>query len=111
MKLLLLLMLVVSLFGCDNPEINIKPKGVPDTAFWVGGSDGGVYINIKQNKKIKNKFYTEIYFDSTGEIWYEGWLYYSGDKSLNIKDKSIYSFWDGDILYLVNNETLVKNPK
>jgi hypothetical protein len=112
MKTLLSLVLLFFLIACKpnvSLDSNIKPNGVPESAFWVGGADGGVYIDII--KKSKNEYYSKIYFDTTGEVWYEGILHYSGTQELEITNKNIYSFWDGDILYLVNNEYLTSNKK
>lgn len=114
MRVLLVLLLVFSLVACDSTDTygpKIKPSNIPDTAFWVGGADGGAYIEIKPNKEVRNKYYAKIYFDSTGEIWYEGWLIYSGKETLNINDKNIYSLWDGDTLYLVDNKFLTIEEK
>jgi hypothetical protein len=110
MKTLLSLALLFFLTACEpisSFEPNTKPDGVPESAFWVGGADGGVYIDI--SKQSKQEYYSKIYFDTTGEIWYEGVLHYSGEKELDISNKNIYSFWDGDNLHLVNNEYLTSS--
>lgn len=114
MKTLSFLLIMFLLTACnpvDTYEPENRPDSTPETAFWIGGADGGVYIDINTYDISKKKYYVKIYFDSTGELWFEGVLVYSGKENLNITDKNIYSFWDGDTLYLVNNETLITEKK
>lgn len=112
MKILLTITLLFFLSACDsnkNHEPPNKPGSVSESAFWVGGADGGAYIEI--NKKSTHEYYAKIYFDATGEIWYEGVLNYSGDDEIDVNNKKVFSFWDGDTLYLVNNKQLTTEKK
>lgn len=48
-----------------------RVSGVPETACWHGGPDGGVWINV-DTTNIINQFNIQCYFDSTGELWGKG---------------------------------------
>lgn len=104
-------LIILSACEVNYPEIQAppKPSSVPETALWVGGPDGGVFLDI--SKITQQKYSGSIYFDSTGEIWFQGEFKYTGDNSFDVSAKASYSFWDGDELFLTNNEKLTAiNP-
>ena len=107
MKIILSIAFILFLSACEpqsSYEPESRPSSVPEQALWIGGADGGIYLEI--SKTSDSTYYSKIYFDSTGEIWFEGNLTYEGNKALEITNPEIFSFWDGDSLYLVNNEKL-----
>lgn len=110
-----MIIFIIVLMGCEITRDNVelkppkKPAGVPKEAIWSGGLDGGVFILIKKDKNSPPNIYlAEIYFDSTGEIWYKGRMSMepSEKPSFDYKNKEVYSGWDGDILYLRDGRML-----
>ncbi|MFL1485868.1 hypothetical protein [Marinobacter sp. LN3S78] len=106
MKTVLVVMLIFMLSACDvvpvsDPE---KPATVPESAFWVGGDDGGVFVTVSK----KGESYQGTIYWQDGEIWYEGPLEFSGEKGKepDIDDPEIYMGWDGDDLLLQGGEAL-----
>ena len=108
-----LIWFLITLFFVSSCELKYdtvppppKPKSVPESAFWVGGHNGGVFVSIFKEKNSKLYFGT-IYFDTNGEIWYQGKFQYTGNASFNVVDKSLYTGWDGDFLFLSNGKKLI----
>ena len=99
------LLLIFSLFACDQVSSfePVRPDNVPVTSVWVGGSDGGVFANINENN---GNYFGVIYFDGTGEIWYEGEFEYTGKEPFNVNSKASYSAWDGEKFHLNNGQEL-----
>jgi hypothetical protein len=109
-KLIWLLIMLFFVSSCDLQHEAVssppKPKPVPESAFWVGGHEGGVFVLISKAQSGKLYFGT-IYFDANGEIWYQGKFQYTGNDSFDVGDKSSYTGWDGDFLFLSNGEKLI----
>ncbi len=107
-KLIAILFLSIAITGCSQADEvrGDKPDAVPEAAIWVGGSDGGVYVNITW---VNDEYSGGVYFEHNGEIWYEGPFEYSGEKAFDVSDKASYSAWDGEKLYLTNGEWLQSN--
>ena len=109
MKWLIFAVLSCFLFACEpvaSYEPEFKPGKVPGAAIWIGGPDGGVYALVKISE---NKYSGVVYFEHNGDIWYDGKFTYTGEQSFDVTDKSLYSSWDGDILYLVNGDKLISD--
>lgn len=104
------LFLIFSISACDIQEGTVaspdKPEQVPEQAFWIGGHEGGAFILIS-NKKENNEYFGAVYFDTTGEVWYEGQFNYTGDAPFDVANKSSYTAWNGDFLFLENGEKLI----
>jgi hypothetical protein len=105
----------VALIGCGASKDNSlaapqpRPANVPREAVWLGGSDGGVFVRIKQDKVDPSNIYSaEIYFGSTGEVWYKGRLSMkpSEKPKFDYKNVDSYAGWDGDTLYLKDGRVL-----
>lgn len=106
MKWLMVTFFSIFLLACEpvtSYEPEVRPDNVSDSAIWVGGPDGGVYAVVRLSN---NKYSGTVYYES-GDIWYEGSFVYSGKEFFDVDDKTIYSAWDGDILYLVNGHQLI----
>lgn len=110
------LLLICSFFlwaGCNDKSVvpPSKPANVPAAAVWVGGPDGGVYVDLEPMKE-ERYYFASIYTDKTGVIWYRGRL--KSDNSLvnfNPRNSSAYSFWDGENLVLSSGAKLTaKDP-
>jgi len=85
-----------------------RPQKVPVHAFWVGGIDGGNFIDIVKSGDEGELFLAKIYNDFTGDIEYEGLLKYTGSKSINhsLDDASLYQGWDGEHLHLISGDSM-----
>lgn len=106
MKLLFTSILIFLLLACEpisTYEPESRPNGIPISALWVGGPDGGVYVTMQV---VDGDYSGTIYFDSTGEVWYEGRFRYSGNTPFDASEASNYTAWDGDTLYLANGQQL-----
>jgi hypothetical protein len=107
--------IVAVLTGCEvsqkKASINPpnKPANVPQEAVWSGGANGGAFIYLRKNNDSPPHIYSaEIYYDSTGEIWYKGQLKIEpvDNPQFDWKNKDVYSGWDGDTLYLKDGRLL-----
>lgn len=48
-----------------------RPASVPKSAFWCGGLDGGVFVEIAAHPQKKRLYRGTIYTEA-GDIWYRG---------------------------------------
>lgn len=99
------------LFACQpvtSFEPQQRPEQVPTAALWVGGADGGVYVDISRDA---GNYSGTVYTDSTGDIWYSGSFTYSGTAEFDVKAAESYTGWDGEMLYLANGEQLQAEQK
>jgi hypothetical protein len=110
-----ILILCVILIGCEFIKGSAaikppqKPPNVPKEAIWSGGVDGGVFILVQKDKNSPaNIYFADIYYDSTGEIWYKGRLSIDPleKPDFDYRNKEVYSGWDGDTLYLKDGRIL-----
>lgn len=82
-KRISLMIVVILVFGCiflgiflhissSMSEIVVPERilGIPETAQWHGGADGGVWINI-DTTSVVNQFRVQCYFEN-GELWEKG---------------------------------------
>lgn len=109
-KFIWIVVLIFTVSACDLQEVPItppaRPEAVPEQAFWVGGPEGGVFIQISKNQNIEAYFGT-VYFETNGETWYQGPFQYTGSSPFDVTSKSSYTGWDGDYLFLSNGEKLI----
>jgi len=107
--ILLMIGLMFTMFVCTQSKIESpeRLKGIPESAFWVGGPDGGSWF-VVTDIGAKDIYCFTIYFDSTAKIWYQGNFKLIGKhKSLRELKKSLSGF-DGERIILVNGEYLEK---
>lgn len=57
---------VIVLTGC-NLNTRQKPNSVPSEAKWIGGVDGGVWVQTKE--KIQDGQYLIIVYSDAGKLW------------------------------------------
>ncbi|HIF5839438.1 TPA: hypothetical protein ACX3EF_004694 [Vibrio parahaemolyticus] len=98
--------LVFLLAGCEPVDITEerdRPSLVPLSAHWVGGLDGGVYLEVYA---VGDNYTGTVYYPNSGEIWYQGGFKYSGKGIINVNNSKLFSSWDGDTIYLTNGEKL-----
>lgn len=86
----------------------IRPLKVPQEAVWIGGADGGVFVRLRTVPE-SHTVHADVYTDYTGDILYSGPLAMDpvGGSWPALNDASIYSFWDGENLYLKDGRRLV----
>lgn len=112
MKFWPLMIFALLLSGCDiqsNGESTLppeRPEAVPETAIWIGGADGGVFIEVSETDK-ENLYTGSVYHDHNGDVWYQGEFKYTGDKAFEPDERSSYRSWDGTVLYLSNQGRLI----
>ncbi|HDM8209856.1 hypothetical protein [Vibrio campbellii] len=94
------------LAGCepvDTIEKRDRPSLVPLSAHWVGGLDGGVYLEVYA---VGDNYTGTVYYQNSGEVWYQGGFKYSGKGSIDVNNGKLFSSWDGDTIYLTTGEKL-----
>ena len=110
MKSLIPLLLIIFLSACEihygEVEPPPRPPSVPESALWTGGLDGGVFVDISKTK-IPKTYAGSIYADFTGVILFQGKFKYTGENDFDVSDRFSYGAWDGDYLFLRNNEKLI----
>jgi len=86
----------------------IHPKGVPQQAVWVGGPDGGVFVEVRPVPSNTNTYMVTIYHDRTGIVLYHGLaeLRPAGGEALKVDDPTAFSGWDGEKMILADGRTL-----
>ena len=86
-----------------------RPAGVPETAFWQGGQDGGFYFHLtRRDQDPAGQYYAEIYNDFSGTLEYRGMLVMqaAGDPVFDPDDPDQVNYWDGDNLGLMDGRVL-----
>lgn len=102
-----LTVLTLAALGCPRTERVKRPDPVPATAEWVGGADGGAWIECKRTE-VDSQLFCAIYHDRLGELIMEGRFEISGrDKSVGELGQLNYNGFDGDSIYLADGRTLV----
>ena len=105
---LLCLLLAALIVGCGS--MPPRPDTVPAGAFWVGGSDGGVFVQLAKEPSDPDQVYrAKIYYEK-GELWYEGTLTLEPPNGppVDIANAEAFSGWDGTQLILADGRTLRK---
>ena len=86
-----------------------RPKGVPSTAFWCGGADGGVFVELAAGRGT-GTYSGVIYFDHSGEVWYRGAFQMDPEHKGTPPDaarKDWCGGWDGTRLHLRSGGALI----
>ena len=100
--------LLLLINGCtisDSGEPSVHPEGVPPSALWTGGSDGGVYVLVLTDEQSQHQL--QIFYEH-GEVWYQGPATLSPDNvdlKLPIEQDDLKG-WDGSTLFLSNQGRL-----
>jgi len=84
-----------------------RPAGVPQSAVWAGGADGGAFIDCRVNTDGSDA--CVVYNDYTGQPWTRGEAGYvlEGKARGATQDELKYLGTDGERIFLTNGETLV----
>ena len=103
----------VTIAGCKLPIIigcrrsaPTRPAGVPETAVWAGGVDGGAFFACTPSVANEANACT-VYHDSDGEVYMSGSYVLKGTQRGAKAGELFYSGADGHNIYLDHNLTLV----
>lgn len=91
------------LFSCHSSHEPEKVKGIPVSAFWAGGSDGGNWFVIEKIDTAAEIIHLKIYHDFTGELLIDKpfILICKSNTSIDWGNiKNLISSFDGKIVYL-----------
>ncbi|MFD1215132.1 hypothetical protein [Microbulbifer celer] len=95
---------LVILTACSLEKV---PATGPDGSWWVGGSDGGVFVKITDDDNPSDKFYTgTIYYEYDQSVWYRGVFKLVGDIEFSPEKRDQYLAWDGERLHLTGSSYL-----
>ena len=103
---------IVVFYIINNAEIESvippRPESIPQSALWVGGPDGGVYIVLDNKNNENSTVYNVKVFHSEGSTSYIGKLIINtpNNPSFDYNDITLYTGWDGDTLYLKDGRSL-----
>lgn len=88
-----------------------RPPKVPAEAVWVGGPDGGVFIDCRRAGSSA-EYDCRLYHDHTGDLWDSGRYVGSSEPPLfNPRKAESYQGFDGERIILNDYRTLVKKRK
>ena len=105
MNKFILLIFSFTLIACE--QYQAPDSNGPNGSWWVGGADGGVYVFIEDDINSTDNIYQgTIYYDSDKTVWYKGKFEYNINMPLNYKNKKLYSGWDGERLFFIDNSYL-----
>lgn len=100
-----LILLIIVGVACTSEEIPTPPG--PNGSWWLGGVDGGVFIDIKDDENLNdNIFIGTIYFETDKSIWYQGPLRLVGNIDFSVNNHDQYVTWDGERLHLKESSYL-----
>jgi hypothetical protein len=91
-------------------EGHTRPPNVPAEAFYIGGSDGGVYIQLKRASEIQDILYqASIFSDQSGKRLFDGLLKLMPADSppIDPSDTAQFAGWAGAALYLADGRKLL----
>lgn len=66
MQKLFILLLAIAFTSCKT--IPDKVHGIPESAFWIGGEDGGDWYTLDSINKLDKTIHCKIYNDNSGEL-------------------------------------------
>ncbi len=105
MRSSILILLIIMVTACTSEPTPV-PQG-PDGSWWLGGDDGGVFIDIKDDDNPDDRIFVgTIYFDADKTIWYQGPLRLVGNIEFAVDDRDLYLGWDGERLHLKESSYL-----
>ncbi|MCE5309247.1 MAG: hypothetical protein LLG20_16525 [Acidobacteriales bacterium] len=94
------------LTGCNNAHAPARPEGVPHSAVWAGGVDGGAFVDCSPSHDGGPNPCT-VYHDGTGGVLSSGRFVVEGTKWGATADKlQYYGAPDGMSIFLKNHLTL-----
>jgi hypothetical protein len=90
--------------GSASPE---RPAKLPASAFWCGGADGGVFVDIRAGGK-PGRYIGTIYTEA-GDTWYQGEFRVDPKRPAKLpkRGSSWCEGWDGTRLYVTGGGALI----
>jgi hypothetical protein len=86
----------------------IRPNSVPQAALWIGGPDGGAWIECRAIGGQRSKrFFCSVYADVTGEILNKGAFHLQGESLDAIQLQRLMEAYTGDEIFLGDGRALV----
>lgn len=117
-KFVAAILVVASMTACEQ-EMNPpqRPNGVPDSAVWGGGADGGSWLDCTPADRPQS-YMCSIYWDTDGSLWARGTyvlrqVTWSGDQQAAIysevesESEFTFQFFDGILIHLEGELALV----
>lgn len=104
-KLYALLFCSCLVFSCS---VETEEKKGPSGSWWVGGADGGVFVDIRDDENPHDDRYIgTVYYEHDQSVWYSGEFLLEGKiEGFTPANRSLYEGWDGDSLHLVGEAYL-----
>src|SRR5215470_4410681 len=100
--LLVLAIAISALLSACNRHSPARPAGVPSSAVWAGGADGGAFFDCVPSWNGEPNFCT-VYNDSNGAIYMSGRFVLQGQTRGAKADELKYDSADGNRIYLERN--------
>jgi hypothetical protein len=109
------LLLTLLSFGClsckQGPVVPpARPAGVPQSAVWAGGCDGGSFIDCASPTLSKTNPCT-VYDDYTGEVFMSGTFVLRVNSSAAPAEAPEFNAADGVNIFLTDGSRLEPGPK
>jgi hypothetical protein len=98
----------ITVIGCKE-HVPPRPAGVPSSAVWAGGRDGGAFFLCTPSQNNEPNKCT-VYDESTGEIYMSGEYILEGTERGAKAGELIYVAADGRRIYLRYDKTLSPVP-
>ncbi|MEM6287519.1 MAG: hypothetical protein AAF845_10215 [Bacteroidota bacterium] len=84
--------------ACNASYEPARPDGVPASATWAGGPDGGTFIECRDTE-VDGVLDCTIYYDFTGDVWDQGFfLNETGVSTSDLPEQ--YGSFNGRKIYL-----------
>ncbi len=85
-----------------------RPSGVPDSAVWLGGADGGVFIVLEKREGTPAELYHGSIYHESGALAYRGRLAVksTAQPPVDVNDPHAFVGWDGDRLNLEDDRSM-----
>jgi hypothetical protein len=101
------LVLTASLAGCKDARLEpkVRPAGVPATATWVGGADGGAYVECSVDA-VRDVNRCGVWNDYTGDGQIEDYQIVKENRAATKSELRIEFPDPGGLIYLENGMIL-----
>jgi hypothetical protein len=101
---MILAVIAVAISGCGNFEQPARPPTVPPAATWVGGADGGAFLDCMPSSHGQPNPCTV--YNESGDIWMSGAFIMQETGRGAFNNELKYLSVDGSRIYLKDRRTL-----